>query len=155
LSPRAACRLETLGFAEVHDYEAGKIDWLAHKLPVQGDDPEPPTAGRVARNDVVRCALDDRVGEVRERIVASPYGFALVVARDGVLLGRLRGSALDCDPALTVEEVMEPGPSTVRPHKAAGDLAKRLADQGLRFAIVTDPEGRLIGVASREDLERR
>ena len=154
MSPRAACRLETLGFAEVYDYTAGKVDWLAHNLPVEGDDPEPPTAGRAARDDVVRCALDDRVGEVRERIAASPYGFALVVARDDVLLGRLRGSALDCDPALSVEEVMEAGPSTVRPHTAAGKLAKRLAEQDLRWAIVTDPEGRLIGVASREDLEK-
>lgn len=154
MSPRAACRLETLGFAEVYDYTAGKVDWLAHNLPVEGDDPEPPTAGRVARDEVVRCALDDRVGEVRERIAASPYPFALVVSPNGVLLGRLRGSALDCDPALTTEEVMEAGPSTVRPHMAAGELAKRLADRGLRWAIVTDPEGRLIGVATREDLER-
>jgi CBS domain-containing protein len=154
LSPRAACRLETLGFTEVYDYAVGKVDWLAHNLPVEGDDPEPPTAGRVARDDVVRCALDDRVGDVRERIGPSPYGFALVVAAGGVLLGRLRGSALDCDPALTVEEVMEPGPSTVRPHKAADELARRLAEEDLQWAVVTDPEGRLIGVASRKDLER-
>jgi CBS domain-containing protein len=132
----------------------GKVDWLAHKLPVEGDDPEPPTAGQFARDDVVRCALDDRVGEVRERIERSRYGFALVVARGGVLLGRLRGSALDCDPALSVEEVMEPGPSTVRPHRAAGRLADQLAERDLRWAIVTDPEGRLIGVARREDLEQ-
>jgi CBS domain-containing protein len=121
---------------------------------VEGDDPEPPTAGGVARDDVVRCALDDRVGDVRERIERSAYGFALVVARNGVLLGRLRGSVLDCDPALRVEEVMESGPSTVRPHRAAGKVAERLAERGLNWAIVTDPEGRLIGVASREDLER-
>jgi CBS domain-containing protein len=154
MSPRAACRLATLGFDRVYDYAAGKVDWLAHNLPVEGDDPEPPTAGRVARDDVVRCALDDAVGEVRELISRSPYGFALVVSPGGVLLGRLRGSALDCDPTLKVEEVMEAGPSTARPHRAAGKLAKRLAEQGLRWAIVTDPEGRLIGVASREDLER-
>jgi len=102
----------------------------------------------------VRCALDDRVGEVREQIERSGYGFALVVAPGGVLLGRLRGSALDCDPALRVEEVMEPGPSTVRPHRAAGKLADQLAERDLRWAIVTDPEGRLIGVARREELER-
>ena len=154
MSPRAACRLETLGFAEVYDYAAGKVDWLAHNLPVEGEDAEPPTAGRVAKDDVVRCALGDRVGEVRERIVASPYGFGLVVATADVLLGRLRGSALDCDPALSAEAVMEPGPSTVRPHTAAGDLARRLAERDLRWAIVTDPEGRLLGVARREDLER-
>jgi CBS domain-containing protein len=138
---------------EVHDYHAGKVDWLAHRLPVEGEDPEPPTAGQFAREDVVRCGLDERVGELRERIERSAYGFALVVAGGGVLLGRLRGSALDCDPALRVEQVMEPGPSTVRPHKAAGELAKRLAQQDLHWAIVTDPEGRLIGLTSREDLE--
>jgi CBS domain-containing protein len=138
----------------VYDYVDGKVDWLAHNLPAEGDDPEPPTAGRVARDDVVRCSLEDQVGEVGQRIAASPYGFALVVGADGVLLGRVRGSTLDCDPALKAEEVMEPGPSTVRPHNSAGKVAKRLAERNLRWAIVTDPEGRLIGVASREDLER-
>ena len=154
MSPRAACRLETLGFFDVYDYAAGKVDWRAHNLAAEGDDAEPPTAGRAARDDAVRCALEDRVGEVRARIADSPYGFALVVAPGSVLLGRLRGSALDCNPALPVEEVMEAGPSTVRPHTAASDLAKRLADRNLRWALVTDPEGRLLGVASREDLER-
>jgi CBS domain-containing protein len=154
MSPRAACRLETLRFAEVYDYVAGKVDWLAHNLPIEGEQAEVPTAGRVARDDVVTCALDDAVGEVRERIASSAYGFALVTAEGGVLLGRLRGSALDCDPTLPAEEVMEPGPSTVRPDTAAGVLAKRLAERNLRWAIVTDPEGRLVGVASREDLER-
>src|SRR5436190_19106569 len=116
MSARAACRLETLGFTGVYDYAAGKVDWLAHNLPVEGEDPTPPTAGRLARDDVVRCALDDRVGEVRDRVAASPYGFALVVAPSGVLLGRVRVSVLDCDPALKPEDVMEPGPSTVRAH---------------------------------------
>jgi hypothetical protein len=35
-SPRAACRLETLGFGEVYDYVAGNVDWLAHNLPIEG-----------------------------------------------------------------------------------------------------------------------
>ena len=72
----------------------------------------------------------------------------------GVLLGRLRGSALDCDPRLRAEQVMEAGPSTVRPDTPAHKLASRLAEQQLRFAIVTTPEGHLIGVACRPDLER-
>jgi hypothetical protein len=29
-----------------------------------------------------------------------------------------------------------------------------LADKGLRWAIITTPEGRFLGVAAREDLER-
>jgi hypothetical protein len=38
MSPRAACRLAALGFAEVYDYVAGKVDWLARNLPVEGTD---------------------------------------------------------------------------------------------------------------------
>jgi CBS domain-containing protein len=153
MSPRAACRLETLGFTEVYDYVPGKADWLAHNLPVEGEQADAPTAGRLARDDAVTCRLGDRVGDVRERVLASGYGFGLVTSEGGVVLGRLRRSALDCDPALRAEEVMEPGPSTVRPDTRTGDLAKRLAERELRFAIVTDPEGRLIGVVRREDLE--
>ena len=154
MSPRAACRLETLGFDEVYDYVPGKADWLAHNLPVEGAQAAIPTAGRHARDDVVTCRLDDRVGEVRERILASGYGFGLVTTRGGVVLGRLRRSALDCDPAVRAEDVMESGPSTVRADTQAGDLAERLAQRNLRWAIVTDPEGRLLGVARREDLEQ-
>ena len=32
MSPRAAWRLESLGFSHVYDYVAGKIDWLAAGL---------------------------------------------------------------------------------------------------------------------------
>jgi CBS domain-containing protein len=153
LSPRAACRLEALGFAEVYDYVAGKADWLAHNLPVEGEQADAVTAGRVARDDVVTCPLGDRIGDVRERVEQSPYGFGLVTSPGGVLLGRLRRTALEGDPNATAEEVMEAGPSTVRPDKPAEEVAKRLAEQDLKTAVVTTPEGRLIGVARREDLE--
>lgn len=142
-----------MGF-EVYDYVTGKADWLAHNLPVEGDKAGTPTAGHLARDEVVTCGLHDRVGAVRDRLDDSPFPFALVISEAGVLLGRLRGSALNCDPGLPAEEVMEPGPSTVRPDRSAGKLAGRLADSNLRWAIVTTPEGRLLGVVSREDLER-
>ena len=48
---------------------------------------------------------------------------------------------------------MEPGPSTVRPHKTATTIGKSLAEKQLRWAIVTTPEGELIGVATRTELE--
>jgi CBS domain-containing protein len=106
------------------------------------------------RGDVVTCALDEPVGEVKKRIADSRYGFALVTAAESVLLGRLRRSALDCDPDLRVEEVMEAGPSTSRPDTPARELASRLAERELRYAVITTPEGRLLGLACREDLER-
>jgi CBS domain-containing protein len=154
MSPRAAWRLEALGLADVYDYVLGKADWLAHNLPVDGANADQATAGRAARDDVVTCRPDDRVGAVRERIERSPYGFALVTSPAGVVLGRLRASRLGESAAESVESVMEPGPSTVRPDLPAATLARRLAERNLRAAIVTTPEGQLIGIARREDLER-
>ncbi len=36
MSPRAAWRLESLGFTKVFDYVAGKADWSASGLPMEG-----------------------------------------------------------------------------------------------------------------------
>ena len=153
MSPRAACRLDTLGFPEVYDYVAGKVDWLAHNLPVEGDRPDFPTAGRVIRVDAVLCRPTARVADVREAVERSRYPFALVTSDDGRLLGRAPSSALD--PALNraVWDVAEPGPKTFRPHVSVEKVVAVLADKGLRWAIITTPEGRVLGVASREDLE--
>lgn len=133
----------------------GKVDWLAHGLPVEGERADPPTAGGAARDDVVRCAVGDGAAGVLDAVEGSPYPFALVTGEGGVLLGRVRASALrERDGDRPVGEIMELGPSTVRPHRAAGELAEQLAERELRWAIVSTPEGRLVGVASREELER-
>lgn len=155
MSPRAACRLETLGFADVHDYVAGKADWLAHNLPVERHEPDLVTAGQLARTDVVTAELADRTGDVAKRIADSPYGFALVLSTGGVLLGRLRASALKGAADTAVEEQMESGPSTVRPDTPAAELAQRLRDRHLSTAIITTPEGHLLGIARRLELEQR
>jgi Mg/Co/Ni transporter MgtE len=153
MSPRAACRLEALGF-EALDYVAGKFDWLARGLPTVGAGAAP-RAGDVLRTDVLTCRLDDRVADVRKRIEESPYGFALALAPEGTLLGRVRSSDLQgADPGTPVEEVMEAGPSTVRPDAALDSLAKRLRERDLRTAVVTTPRGRLLGIVIRADAER-
>ena len=144
MSPRAACRLETLGFTSVYDYVPGKVDWLARGLPTEGEESSAPRAGRVARDDVATCGLDEPVERVRELIEASPYGFCLVLAEDGTLLGRVRRSA---------PERMEPGPSTVRYDLAVDELRERLDKRDLKTAIVTTPEGKLVGVVRRADLD--
>lgn len=146
MSPRAACRLETLGFEHVYDYAPGKVDWLARGLPTDGEQVSDERAGDAARDDVATCGLHERVADVLLRVEASPYGFGLVVSRTGVLLGRLRKRALEGDPRAKAEDVMEPGPSTVRPHQPLAPLLERLERRNLRTAIVTDPEGRLVGV---------
>jgi Mg/Co/Ni transporter MgtE len=152
MSPRAACRLATLGFDQVYDYTPGKVDWLARGLPVDGDQESVRRVKDVVRNDAVRARLDEPVGQVRGRVEQSPYGFALVVAEDGTLLGRLRKHALEGDPETTNEQVMEPGPSTVRLDTDVRELAERLRQSHLRTAVATDPEGRLAGVVRLADL---
>jgi CBS domain-containing protein len=132
----------------------GKVDWLANGLKVEGEAPDPPTAGRVMRDDVVRCSPTDRAAAALESIEHSPYPFALVTTAGGTVLGRVRASKLDPRAEEPVWDVAEPGPKTFRPHRSAENVARQLAEKDLRWAIVTTPEGRLLGIASREDLER-
>ncbi len=142
-----------MGFSEVYDYVPGKVDWLVRRRPIEGERAPEPTVGDLARDDVVTCGLGDPVGPVRERVEPSPYPFALVLGARRVVLGRLRASMLDCDPDLRAEQVMEPGPKTVRPHKTAASIGQDLAEKDLRWTIVTTPEGELIGIAARRELE--
>src|SRR6266487_1339393 len=143
MSPRAACRLEGLGFTHVYDYAPGKVDWLAHNLP---------TAGTRLRTDVITAAPHERIADIRGRVQSSRYRFALVVAADRTLLGRLRHAALNGDPDLTAAQAMENGPSTIRPHTPLDDIGTLLRDKNLTTSLVTDPEGRLLGLLHRDDL---
>jgi CBS domain-containing protein len=155
MSPRAALRLETLGFREVYDYVPGKVDWLAHGLPTAGTSSGHPTAGSLVRGDVVRCRLDDPIESVAPSIQSSDYGFALVLGDGGVVLGRVRRSAVEERDRRSVEAVMEPGPSTIRPHVPADEAGQQMADHDLKTLLVTTPEGSLLGVLRREDVEPR
>jgi predicted transcriptional regulator len=137
----------------VYDYLPGKVDWLARGLPREGERADERRVHDVARDDAVTCGLDDRVGDVRPRVDASPYGFAFVVSNGGTLLGRLRRSALQGDPEGRARDAMEPGPSTVRADTALDDLRERLDRRDLKTAVVTTPEGVLIGVVRRTDLD--
>jgi CBS domain-containing protein len=153
LSPRAACRLETLGFTEVYDYMPGKADWLARGLPTEGEEADTPRAGGLVVDDVVTCGPDELVSDVRERVAASRYRFAFVVSPGRVVLGRLRRAAIEGDGELTAGAVMEPGPSTIRPDTELEPLAERMRKNELTCMPVTTPEGELLGIVRREDLE--
>jgi predicted transcriptional regulator len=139
----------------VYDYVAGKADWLAHGLPTEGEQAHVPRAKDLLRDDVVTARPEEPIGEVAARVAHSPYGFALVVALDATLLGRLRKQALDGDPAARAEQVMEAGPSTIRADRPLAELAERLRSRELRTAVVTAPDGRLVGVVRRADMEAR
>jgi rhodanese-related sulfurtransferase len=151
MSPRAATRLAQLGF-DAYDYALSKVDWMAHGLPMEGSAAARPTAHSFVRNDVATCTLEDNASEIKERIDASPYGFALVLS-EHVVLGRVRRSVLDTAPDdATAEQLMEAGPSTSRADTDPAKLASQLHRVGANTAILTTPEGELIGVVRRADL---
>src|SRR2546425_7510261 len=151
LSPRAAARLDQLGF-EVYDYALSKVDWMARGLPAEGSSATEPTALSLVREDVATCALDDDATTLRARIDPSPYGFALAL-RDRTVMGRVRRSRLDeAADGATAETVMEPAPSTVRPHIALDELERRFQNGGAETLILTTPAAELIGVVRRADL---
>jgi CBS domain-containing protein len=54
----------------------------------------------------------------------------------------------------SVEHVMEPGPTTVRPDEPAGALLERMREKKVPAVIVTTNKGRLMGAVTQEALER-
>ncbi len=155
MSPRAAWRLESLGFTQVFDYVAGKADWLASGLPLEGKLADYPRAGTVARTDVPTCRLTDRLGDVRDRTLDADQNVCVVVNDDRIVLGRPRGDALHGDPGATVESVMESGPTTTRPDDPLEAITERLQNARVASILVTTSDGRLVGIRYRKDAEQR
>ena len=155
MSPRAAARLKSLGFTKVYDYEAGKSDWLASPLPTEGRAAGEPDAAAMVRGDDIACHLGDNLGDVAKRVRAAGKDVCIVVNDRHIVLGRIRGQDFDRDPNSLVEDVMRPGPSTIRPDTDLGTVVKTLRDGRVKSTLVTNQEGRLIGTVYLEDVERK
>ena len=140
MSPRAACRLETLGFTAVYDYTAGKADWLAR---IRRCAPAPWRA----------CAPDETVAIARQRVAASGEDRCVVTFGAGVVLGVLDQSALAGDDITPAVDAMRPGPATVRAHEDLHALVARMHARTVTAILVTDPEGRLLGLLHRDDAD--
>ncbi|HUP32462.1 MAG TPA: hypothetical protein VM184_05460 [Gaiellaceae bacterium] len=153
MSARAAWRLEQLGFSDVYDYVAGKIDWFANGLAPQGNAADVPWAGDLVHADTPTCAPDERVEEVRRRALASGHDLCVVVNDERIVLGLLRGDALSKNEA-AAGEVMELGPKTTRPHKAVEKLLAARSNHGVKCWIVSTSHGKLLGLLLRVDAER-
>jgi len=152
MSPRAASRLETLGFAEVYDYVDGKADWMAAGLPTEGTNAQHPRAGDTARRDVPTCRLTEKLGDVRSRVEAKGWNAAVVVDDERVVLGLLRSKELAMDAAQPIENVMRPGPSTFRPYVSLHEMLHFMVDHKLESSPVTTSDGRLVGLLLQKDV---
>ena len=76
--------------------------------------------------------------ETRAGAVAGPAEG--VVLEDGIVLGVMEDGEL------------QPGPSTFRPSVPRDELAAYLDDHDQDHALITTLDGRLVGVARREDV---
>ena len=150
MSPRAAWRLEAAGFGPVHDYMAGKMDWLAAGLPFAGT---AQLAGMFTRRGVATTGEHTPAAAALRLLQAQGFGPVVVVNEAGVVMGtayrdRLQAASGDAQ----VGTVMRFGVSTVRPSEDAAALAHRMGDRGVTRAVVTRSDGTLAGLFFAEDL---
>jgi len=146
MSPRAAWRLERLGY-EVSDYTFGKADWLAAGLGTVRAEPAPPRAIDAIERDVPTCSPDAPLTELDGRV-----SFHVVVNEQRIVLGRIRISDLErAASGATVEQVMEPGPATIRADADLEQTRDRLRRRRVPDILVTTPEGELLGVLAATD----
>jgi predicted transcriptional regulator len=152
MSPRAACRLESLGYEDVYDYAPGKSDWLASGLTREGDSQKEAYAGDHA-HPTVTCGPQESIADVRDRVLAEKKDICLVVDHDEHVLGALYGDTLNKDGASLAEDVMDGAPQTFRANEPLKNFTEERAKKDVKTVIVTTPHGRLLGVVERDELE--
>lgn len=152
MSPRAACRLEHLGFTDVYDYVPGKVDWMAAGLPREGESSRIPYAGDLADHHVPTCGRRESLGSIQQAL--GEHGICVAVTDGNVVLGMLYESDLHRQSAeASVEQAMHPGPATVRANEPVEPLVQRMRQADVDGILVTAPEGRLIGLFNRHRTE--
>jgi CBS domain-containing protein len=103
---------------------------------------------------VPTCQLTDRLGDVRDRVVRAGWDVCVVIGGTSVVLGLLRGGAFNAVPESIIEQIMESGPTTIRPHVTVESVAENMRKQGAEHSVVTTLDGRLVGVLYRKDAEQ-
>jgi len=153
MSPRAASRLESLGFERVYDYVAGKADWGSFGLPLEGAEGSERRAGSHVRTDAPNCRRQDRLQDICERLEETGWDTCFVLDGRGVVLGRIGRRAIRRGADVSAEEAMTLGPSTVRPSARLQGLVERMRRQNLTSLPVTRSDGRLLGLLTLRDAE--
>jgi rhodanese-related sulfurtransferase len=151
LSPRAAARLESLGFEHVADFVSGRAAWTADGRPTEGEIGDRDRISGCVRRDVPRCGPDATATDARALI--GDWELCAVVDSEGILLGVVRADALEGADNLAVRDLLLPGPGTVRPDARVTEMAEQLDRDRLEHVLVTTFGGRLIGLLRRSDLD--
>lgn len=156
ISARAAWRLSSLGFTQVFRYSAGKADWMANGLPLEGAEAQVETAADIADLDVPTCKRGEKVGDVRQRVRQEGWDTCIVINDQLVVLGLLRPVDLEkADQSWPAEEAMERDPATFRLNASIDEIAGVMKAQRLDSILVTTPDGKLFGMVRTQDIKSR
>ncbi len=153
MSSRAASRFESLGFSKVYDYLPGKMDWAAAGLPREGASVSSATVVAAINKDTLTCTLDERLGDVSARVKAANTDACIVVSPEEIVLGRVRGKALEGEASALVEDIMESGPTTIRPNTDLDETIDLLRSKSVDSILVTDANGKLLGTLYADEAE--
>lgn len=141
-----------MGFADVYDFTDGKLEWIANGLPTEGKGPHYAVAGEVATRDNLLVGGLDETTDALATKMRDDQIYCVIVNDQDIVQGRVRKKALVV--GAMASEVMEPGPTTVRPSEPAKPLLERMNKRNVPAMLVTTSKGKLVGLAKREDLER-
>jgi len=127
--------------------QTGKADWLAYGLPVIRENREPESLWVMDRMQVElpTCRLDEPVGQAGARAEERGYGISLVVNENGIVLGVIGRRDWDTDPTASVEQLMDPAPTTLRPSDPLEKGKQTLNESDRGAVLITDSDGRLLG----------
>ena len=77
----------------MYDFRTGIQDWMGAGLPTAGTNAERPRLLDVVRRNVPTCGLGERLGDVRDRVLAEGWEACVVVGDARVVLGLLRAKS--------------------------------------------------------------
>ena len=124
-------------------------------MPREGEAAAKLAVGDIARRGLPTAHLGDRAETVLLLMATGAWPQAVVINEAGVILGRLRKSRLEETPKDLVDVLMDEGPSTSRPNEDLAETVKGMQAVGVRFLLVSNPEGNPLGLLFLSDAVRR
>ena len=112
------------------------------------------TVGDAVHRDVFNCRLDDQPARVLGALQPGQDD-CIVLNAQGIVMGRTRRRALQqAQPDAPMADVVELGPTTVRPDELLDRVAERMRRRGVSNLVVATYEGRLVGILHLDDAEK-
>jgi CBS domain-containing protein len=134
----------------VYRYTAGKADWLAAGLPTEGT--HATRALDIAMREAPTCAPTDMAASALARARDAGWDVCVVLNGHGVVLGMLQAGS---DGDVPAEDVMVSAPASTRADTSPATALERMDARGVDVLLVTDPDGRLLGVLRRAEAAAR